>query len=452
MACKRIRRTREEKLELGRRMAELVERGLTIKAAAKQLGVARMTATDALQDYREQAGIEETREKPEKAEPYRLGGSPADRKVVQLEEEVNRLRRALRAAHKDGTDLDTVLDSALRVSEYDPNPPRWLNTRPSNLSSPGIPTILCSDWHIGEVVSNSETGGLNEFNPEIAERRVRRLFENVVELCFQHVGGGRVSYPGIVVALGGDMFSGDVLHDELTETNARTAEECLFLTLDWLIAGIDLLLDSGFPRVFVPCVVGNHDRDAKKPRAKGRVRRSFGYMLYRALQRHYARLPEGHVYHGRVRVHIPDNTDALYSVYGHRYLLTHGDAMGVKGGDGIIGIVGPVTRGRIKIRDAEAQIGRDFDTLLMGHWHTYLPLRGAIVNGSIKGFDEYARTILRAKYEPPIQALWFTHPTYGITSQWPVYCDDGTSVRERREASEGQWLSVWTGNLGQEAA
>jgi hypothetical protein len=115
-------------------------------------------------------------------------------------------------------------------------------------------------------------------------------------------------------------------------------------------------------------------------------------------------------------------------VFGHRYMLTHGDSLGVKGGDGIIGALGPVMRGRVKLHTSEAQIGREFDTLIMGHWHQYLPMPGLIVNGSLKGYDEYARLFLRARYQPPIQALWFTHPRRGVTAHWPVYLEDGPEV------------------------
>jgi hypothetical protein len=37
--------------------------------------------------------------------------------------------------------------------------------------------------------------------------------------------------------------------------------------------------------------------------------------------------------------------DVHYRVYGVRFLLNHGDMLGVKGGDGIIGAIGPIMRG-----------------------------------------------------------------------------------------------------------
>lgn len=143
---------------------------------------------------------------------------------------------------------------------------------------------------------------------------------------------------------------------------------------------------------------------------------NFEWLIYCNLERHFAKSKH-------VQFLIPGETDAYFSVFGHRYLLTHGDSLGVKGGDGIIGAMGPIMRGAIKVGRSEAQIGRDFDTIIMGHWHQYLTFPGVIVNNSLKGYDEYARLALRAPYSRPSQALWFTHPEHGITAHWQVFLE-----------------------------
>jgi hypothetical protein len=125
----------------------------------------------------------------------------------------------------------------------------------------------------------------------------------------------------------------------------------------------------------------------------------------------------------------------------HRYLLTHGDSLGVKGGDGLIGALGPIMRGTIKLNRQESQIGRDFDTAIMGHWHQYLTLPGLIVNNSLKGYDEFSHLALRAPYSRPSQALWFTHPEHGITAHWQVYLEG----RKRFERASDEWVT-WQKN------
>ena len=111
---------------------------------------------------------------------------------------------------------------------------------------------------------------------------------------------------------------------------------------------------------------------------------------------------------------------------GHRFLLTHGDNLGVKGGDGIIGAIGPIARGTMKIGRSQAVVGQDFDTVILGHWHTYIPRGEAApvaVNGTLKGFDEFAHIFLRVPYSQPSQALLFVNADHGITAQWEMFLE-----------------------------
>jgi hypothetical protein len=57
-------------------------------------------------------------------------------------------------------------------------------------------------------------------------------------------------------------------------------------------------------------------------------RKNFDYLISRIVERHFAHDPN-------VRVDIRDSNDVHYRVYGLRFLLNHGDMLGVKGGDGI---------------------------------------------------------------------------------------------------------------------
>jgi hypothetical protein len=128
-------------------------------------------------------------------------------------------------------------------------------------------------------------------------------------------------------------------------------------------------------------------------------------------------------------------------VYGTRFLLTHGDALGVKGGDGIIGSIGPIMRGSIKVRDQEIQLGEQIDMILMGHWHQMLWLPRVIVNNCLKGFDEFARLAVRAPFSRPSQALFFVHPQHGITARWEVFLEG------QRRAEKAEWVA-WPAMAG----
>jgi hypothetical protein len=104
--------------------------------------------------------------------------------------------------------------------------------------------------------------------------------------------------------------------------------------------------------------------------------------------------------------------------------MVHGDreSLGSAGGDGIIGAAGPIIRGAVRLWVRATRTGRPFDTLLVAHYHQWMALPGIIVNGSVKGYDAFAHG-RGFPYEPPRQAMWLTHPKWGITCHWPVYVD-----------------------------
>lgn len=321
------------------------------------------------------------------------------------------LEALLKQRRADELSAEQVRTAILGLAASPGNPPAWLLPKRTAPKSPGTPTLFLSDLHWGEVVDASQIGGVNSYDIEAAHRRLRTVIEHAIDLLKNHMVNP--SYPGLVLALGGDMVTGDI-HEELTATNEREIMPTfvdLFDSMVWVIG----TLAAVFGHVFVPCVGGNHGRSTYKIRAKGRNFTSYDWLLYGMLERHFK-------YNKAVSFYIPNGPDALYRVYGHRYLLTHGDQF--RGGDGMIGPLGPITRGDHKKRSRNSQIGQEYDTIVMGHWHQDIRLRKLIVNGSLKGYDEYAFTN-NFPFEPPSQALWMTHPKHGITFSMPVLAERG---------------------------
>lgn len=348
--------------------------------------------------------------------------------VGQLRARLKIAERALASAKREEDTAESIRRTIYGLAEVRPAP-TWLDkvTLHKIDETFSVPMAFWSDWHWGEVVRKNEVGGVNEFNRKIAKLRLKRLVSKTIDLTTHHMGSLKI--PGIVVILGGDMISGNI-HEELRETNEGTVQECLIELQDELTAALQVMADR-FGRVHVPCVVGNHGRTTMKPRAKGKAFENYEWNLYQQLERFFRN-------DNRFTFQIPDGPDCSFTVLGHRFMLTHGDTLGVKGGDGIIGAIGPISRGAFKIGRSQAQVGANFDTLMMGHWHTYIPRGEAspvIVNGTLKGYDEYAHTILRVPYSQPSQALWFVHAKHGITAQWQVF------LEERRQATMAKdWL------------
>ena len=273
------------------------------------------------------------------------------------------------------------------------------------------------------MVNPDEVNGLNKYDRSIAKARLKSTIESTIDLCTNHMVNPK--YPGIVLCLGGDMISGHI-HEELTETNDGTNIEHVLELFDHLTWAIDSLADV-FGKVFVPCAFGNHGRMFRQYRHKQAAATSFDWMLYTMLEKHYTNAKDK-----RVQFQINYGFDSYYKIYDVNYLLTHGDRLGVKGGSGVVGMLGPISRGVAKVKAEYATHKKPIDYVIMGHWHQYLSLKGIIVNGSLKGYDEYAMSN-RFSYEEPRQALWFTHPKYGITFQLPVISEQALDKKPKSE-------------------
>jgi hypothetical protein len=350
--------------------------------------------------------------------------------IRDLQSEKTQLFKTIRNLKKEEDTRAAIREEIIGILAHDPAPPAWVNRSASVTGDRGIPTTLWCDWHLGEVVKRETTNGLNEFNFKVARRRAATLVDHTVELAYEHMGRAKSSFPGAVVMIGGDMITGNI-HPELAYTNDLTNQEAINETTDLLASCLDRMA-SKFGKLFVPAVTGNHPRDtsyARRMMHKMRNTTSHEWVIYCNLLRYFKK----HTKH--IQFYIPGGTDAIFSVVGHRYLLTHGDANGVKGGDGIIGALGPIVRGALKVHDSEAQIGVDIDTIVMGHWHQNVNVPGVIVGNSFIGYNEHGRTGLRAKFTTPSQALWFTHPKYGITLRAEVY------LESKIQPHKGPWVT-----------
>lgn len=341
-----------------------------------------------------------------------------------LLDRIGELEKQVRAAKDRTLDDEYVQRKIIGLQENlaAVKPPEWALRPIKGDGLPGVPAMIWSDWHWGERVFPTQINGVNEFDLAIANKRARKLVETAVHLLRHHVVNP--TYPGIVVCLGGDMVTGDI-HEELSESNELPIMPTVVDLYGALLWAIRALADE-FGHVFLPCVTGNHGRNTRKPRAKNRNFTNFDWLLYSFLAKAFAA-------DDRVQFYIPDGPDALFRIYGHRYLLTHGDQF--RGGDGQIGAIGPITRGNKRKLARNSQIDLDYDTMLLGHWHQYMPLHRSIVNGSLKGYDEYANAN-NFEFEPPIQALWMTHHRKGIIHHMPIYLED---TKPRAAASD--WIT-----------
>ncbi len=343
----------------------------------------------------------------------------------RLKAHIRKLERALRQAEDQALSFDEVRRAIFGLKDA---PARWLGWTapkpPRGSSRPGTPVLCLADWHVGEVVKSAETGGVNAFNNAILERRVQRVLDTAISLAQNHMVNPH--YPEIVVPLLGDFVTGEI-HDELARTNDLGVFPSILRAADLLTNAL-VVLSSVFGRVRAPAVCGNHGRFDRRWQVKTFTLRNADWLVYQIVQ---ARLQEAKL-DGRIQVQVEEVNEAAFTVEGLRFLAVHGHDLGVKGGDGMIGPLGPITRGRLKIEAQKAAQGQRFDVLLMGHWHFDAHLPGLIVVNTLKGYDEFAKNSLRARPTPPSQTLFFAHPDHGITSHWRVFAERNRNFKETK--------------------
>jgi len=332
--------------------------------------------------------------------------------ITILSRQLGKVRTEASILKAQVKELEADLDQAevrgqlfTRLAGHTYKPPTWLTRKPKKSS--GVVCTILSDTHFDEVVRPEEINFKNEYNREIAVERLKTYFQKVVLLTKDYITG--VNYEGCVLFLGGDIFSGDI-HEELSETNEDTMLASVIFWTEQITAGINLLAEH-FNYVHVPCVVGNHGRRTRKPRHKLRVKDNFDWFLSKTLEQRF-------IGNNKVTFDVAAGADLMVEVQDTTYLLTHGDQ--AKGGGGIGGIWPPLMRMVAKKRN-----NVDFDYMVLGHFHQLImaPSSGFLLNGSLKGYDEYA-AIGNFAFEVPQQALWINVPGKGVLWQTAILVND----------------------------
>lgn len=323
-------------------------------------------------------------------------------KIKEQAVEVRNLARQLNAVEDFRAQLFGLVSQPVE-------PPTWLLKPQRATGGPGTPLLFTSDFQWGEVIRSNELDGINAFDRHIASRRYKSIIEKTVMLAFEHMV--KPKYDGLVYLRGGDMISGEI-HEELAETNDLLAIPAVKDLVEHEAAGIDALLTK-FGRLHLINVPGNHGRVKKKPQSKGYVENNFDTLTAWWLESLFKKEKK------YITFQTPASGDAMFMLYGMRCLLTHGDRIGSRGGEGFIGAVATITRGMKKVADYYASLGLPIDLQFIGHFHTAMELEYGFANGSLPGYSQYARD-LRMRPQPPKQWFLFAHPDHGITARWPL--------------------------------
>jgi hypothetical protein len=343
----------------------------------------------------------------------------AERRLSEIERtsedrrnEIKRLKRRAGQAEKDLVKSQELLGKVAELRQTDLKVPTWVGKLPKSKAAREHtvrPLLLLSDLHLDEVVDPDTMDGYNAYDREIAQQRLERVIESTIHWLRTYTAN--LSYDGITVALGGDILTG-VIHDELTRTNAAPLPDTIAFWTPFLASLLEHLADE-FGMVHVPSVDGNHDRMMKRMEHKNRAKMSWWWVMAAWLADHFRDDDRIHFTHS-------ESSELMIPVFDTNILMVHGD--GAKGGGGIGGIWPPITRYVHKVQSVYTAQGRPFDFAIMGHWHQHAIGANFIVNGSTKGYDEYAKANA-FPYAKPSQTLMLISPERGRTAVTEIFAE-----------------------------
>lgn len=382
------------------------------KATAERMGMSRSAIQNRLDLIRHHhpEWLDNIPEKPaeEPAKPRTLDD---DVKLERSAAEVREMRAKMRDAARLIASLQDQIKDLSWAAEASYDPAEWASPRRTARRHEHLPYLFTSDFHCGEKVSASETEAGYGYDSNIFVARYRYMIDSAIYLCDQHVGRDWIM-PGFVYARGGDAISGQ-LHPELIETDDLTPLEAVQLVAEEEMGGLRKLADHfGRVEVKTPGSGGNHDRDLFKPTTKKAARHNLDRLIEYMLRREFKDDP-------RVTFQTSNSFDIRFPIYNQNILLTHGDRIGTRGGQGFIGPAATILRGMDKVVREQASLGHHIDQVHMGHFHYPMMLPFLISNGSMPGYTEYAKQF-RMRPQVPQQTLCFFHPKRGIVDYKPI--------------------------------
>ncbi len=337
---------------------------------------------------------------------HEIATEAMERKLAGANAEIKDLRRSVIVARNQIDEWREKFDDLLAIRQPIKTGPL---VRVQKGEYNGVAMAQWSDWHFAEKIESKKVNGLNKFSPEIARKRAHHCAHSTLSL-FKHV---RKSYnvDSMVLVLGGDFITG-YLHEELVATNymgpveegieaQKLLAECLSVVAS----------EKSLRKLRVVCHRGNHGRTTKKMQFKNDFSTSYETWIY-------ANLADKFADNKRIVFEIPESDVHYTEIFPSWSLRTyHGHQ--VKFGDGIGGLTIPLNKWQ-----ARQDITMKADFNFMGHYHYYSEPNGRTsLNGSLKGYDEYAASH-GFPWQPPLQSFNLLDTGRRMIAQrMPIFCE-----------------------------
>lgn len=140
--------------------------------------------------------------------------------------------------------------------------------------------LIASDRHADEVVKTSTVSGKNEYNKDIAEKRITNFFANAAYMIKKR------PVDSLVIGLIGDMIGG-YIHPELEQTNGMSPMRGVNFVKNLIISGLKYLHDQlpELEKITAIGICGNHSRTTKKMQSGNGFEMNHEYFMYKDIGR-----------------------------------------------------------------------------------------------------------------------------------------------------------------------
>ena len=268
--------------------------------------------------------------------------------------------------------------------------------------------VLASDWHVEEPVDPEAVAYRNEYNLDIAEKRIERFFQGIIWNIEHQRASKRIAIRDLVLWLGGDLITG-YIHPELVESNLLSPTETVLWLMPRLHSGIATLVERlKLDSIVVPCSFGNHGRTTEKVRVSTGYANSYEWLMYHSLAGRFDK-------DERVRFEVTNSRHQYVQVYDKVLHFHHGDEVRYQGGVG--GIAIPLLKAV-----PQWDLIKRADYHHIGHFHQLTDFGRVVVNGSLIGYGPYSQSI-RASFEAPQQMLYYIDSKRGKCMTTPLWVD-----------------------------
>jgi len=382
-----------------------------------------------------------------------------ERKLRVAKDQNNALQKKIKALHREDDAVMRIVDAIQDCGiAFDSVPPPKFHALKQGLVSE-TSVLHLGDLHIDELVDVRDTGGLAEYNLEIATRRAQSLVEKMADIKTNRLLG--YALDDLVVLSLGDIVSTNI-HGIMENTGACPVDALFHAA--YLYA--QMLLDCArtYRSVRVVCVPGNHGRVTEEVRHK-QPYNNWDYVLCQFVAVMMKNQPN-------ISFEIPRSLWVVEQIEGWNWLVAHGSFAKSWQGVPFYGIIRSLknirdlldsvhtVRRRQELLDDESDLmeqmdtvrediwkvhGIKFDYCALGHFHTSGTLdigTGEVfMNGSMIGATDYSIQKMQAGNAP---RHWYhgMNAKHGATWRYNLDLDRVPENMQQRYGIGGEGLLV----------